>query len=110
MSNNNFLRFCRYYRGEPKNPYEGKDTNEAAFWDYERFWVLEASKREPDFSEVLDNYLTWGLNDFSFNDGVPMTFKAMLFDRYAKTAFSMREAAEHFKEFYVREYLQRQVT
>lgn len=105
MSNKDLLRFCRYYRGEPKNPYEGRDQNKSAFWDYERFWVLEASKREPNFSEVLDNYIACGLNNFSFNDGVPMTLKALLFDRYAKTAISMREAAEHFKEFYVREYL-----
>lgn len=105
MLNKDLLRFCRYFRGGEHNPYLGRDPNKAMFWEYERYWALETSKKEPDFSEMLTNYVNSGLDNFSYDDGVPMTLKSLLFDRYAKTAFSMREAAEHFKEFYLREYL-----
>ena len=104
MPNNELIKFCRYYHGGDKNPYEGKDQNKAMFWDIERYWLIESMKRSPNFSEALTMYLNCGLNDFSFDDGVPLTLKAEFFYRYAKTAYSLSDAVEPFKELYQREY------
>lgn len=90
------LKFCRYYHGEKDNPYEG---NEAMLWDYERVWVREMMK-DNSFSEYLSDYLIYGLRDFSKFDHTPITLKALLFNRYARGAYSMQDAVEGFKDFY----------
>lgn len=100
MPNNELIKFCRYYHGGDKNPYEGKDQNKAMFWIYERHWLQEASRKEPDFSLVLTDYLNRGLNDFSFDDGVPLTLKALLFNR-----FEQWNEGDGFEEWYKSEYL-----
>ena len=102
---NTFIDMCRYYRGEKTNPYEGKSQNIANFWEYERAWVFESSKKEPNFSEMLTDYLNSGLYNFNYNDGVPITLKALLFNRYAVTAYSLSNAVEPFKKMYQNEYL-----
>lgn len=104
MVDNGLIKYCRYYRGENKNPYSGINQNKAMFWDYERFWILD-SKREGAFSDMLTDYVNNDLDKFSFNDGVPINLKALLFNRYAQTAYSLRDAVEPFKEFYKKEYL-----
>lgn len=105
MSENVLFKYCRYYRGGDKNPYEGKDQNKAMFWDIERYWLIQSMKQSPNFSEALTVYLNCGLNDFNFNDGVPLTLKAEFFYRYAKTAYSIRDAVEPFKKLYTTSYL-----
>lgn len=104
MENKELLKFCRYYKGGKINPYIGKDQNKAMFWEYERYWVLQ-SKKDGAFSEALTDYVNNDLDQFNFNDGVPVTLKAVLFNRYAQTAYSLRDAVEPFKEFYKKEYL-----
>lgn len=104
MVDNGLIKYCRYYRGENKNPFSGITQNKAMFWDYERYWVIE-SKRGNTFSEELTNYLNNDLDNFNFNDGAPVTLKAVLFNRYAQTSYSLRDAVEPFKEFYKKEYL-----
>lgn len=48
----------------------------------------------------LSQYTAVGLTCFSTHDGVPITLKALLFNRYARTHYSPYEAAESFKKFY----------
>ena len=38
MKESDLLQYCRYYKGERKNPYEGKEQNKAMLWMYERAW------------------------------------------------------------------------
>lgn len=78
----NLLAYCRYYKGEKVNPYEGKNQNKAMFWFYEMSWVNESSKSEPNFSDTLTEYLNRGFANFNYNDGVPITLKALLFNRF----------------------------
>lgn len=101
MPNNELIKFCRYYHGGDKNPYEGKDQNKAMFWLYERHWLQEASQNTPDFSNELTEYLNLGLNDYRYDDGVPLTLKALLYNRYSHW---MSADVEAFKEFYENEY------
>ena len=39
MKESDLLQYCRYYKGERKNPYEGKEQNKAMLWMYERAWI-----------------------------------------------------------------------
>lgn len=101
MHKDSLLKLCRYYHGEKNNPYEG---DKALLWDYERVWVEDSANDSDSISEYLSDYLTYGLRDFSKFDKIPVTLKAMLFNHYAKNAYSMKDAVSGFKEFYQKYY------
>lgn len=102
MKKDDLLRFCRYYRGESDNPFKNDDTR-AILWDYERTWVSDNLK-DGDFSDYLNDYIAVGLQDFAKYDDTPVTLKAMLFNRYAKSEYSMQSAVPRFKDFYNKYY------
>ena len=90
MKESDLLQYCRYYKGERENPYEGKDQNKMMLWLYER---------------NLDEYTAVGLAEFENADGVPITLKSLLFNRYAQgNMSSMMDCVEPFKKFYKRYY------
>lgn len=99
------IRCCRYYKGEEQCPYTG---NEAMLWLYEMDWVNETIKiyKDESYAEQcalgshLSEYIAAGLSDFSAEDNIPITLKALLFDRYAKDAYSKIDAASSFPIFY----------
>lgn len=109
MEKNDLIKFCRYYKGEDVCP-SFEDQNIRMLWGYERSWMMEqlqSIRREflTDLqSEMLDDYLREGLSDFSKNDGVPISLKVILFNRYCKTQQSMSQAVEPFKKFYLKYY------
>lgn len=77
------LKSCRYYKGEPSNPYEGKDPNKAMLWSYEQMWVRDAERGlSPADSGTLEDYEAYGLKSFNADDGVPISLKAFLFNRF----------------------------
>lgn len=53
----------------------------------------------------LDEYEKYGLQDFNTEDGVPITLKAMLFNRYHVSNGFYPNIADMFKEWYERFYL-----
>lgn len=61
------LKQCRYYHGE-----ENLNQDESMFWFYEQCWV---ERGEPD-KRTIEEYIAYGLEHFSKNDGVDITFKA----------------------------------
>ena len=94
------IELCRLYKGEVDNPYSGTQ-NKAAIWDYERAWVIESLRpKMPLLLEYIGEYISSGLARFSSCDGVPLSLKALLFNRYARTHYSMIDAVEPFKDFY----------
>ena len=101
MKKEDLLKFCRYYHIETSCPYT--DNVKAMLWDYERTWVQDI-RNDTDFNEVLTEYMNVGLRDFSETDDTPITLKAILFNRYAKTAYTMQDAVPGFKEFYKKYY------
>lgn len=99
---------CRYYKGEASNPYDGKDQDKAMLWFYESCWVKEASKAQDEanvYAEYVSDYKHAGLGNFAASDGVPLSLKALLFNRYARGCNSMADAVQPFKEFYTRYYV-----
>ena len=106
MNKNELLKSCRYYKGEAENPFDGVDQNKAMLWFYEMGWVKNAERGiSPASSDAIDEYERCGLRSFHSNDGIPLSLKALLFNRYAKTAQSMLDAIEPFKAFYKKYYL-----
>ena len=96
---NNLIKLCRYYKGEKESPYS--DDTKSLLWFYEQGWVH--SHNDYSFEDEIMEYLSVGLSDFCDDDGVPLTYKALLFNRYAKSNYSLESAVEPFKAFY-REY------
>lgn len=86
-------RYCRYY-GVPG----GAERNTAASF-YEERWVNLGG------IYPLDEYVEYGLMNFSEDDGVPITLKAMLFNRYHTSNGFYPNISEMFKEWYERFYL-----
>ena len=84
------LKSCRYYKGEPSNPYEGKDPNKAMLWSYEQMWVRDAERGlSPADSGTLEDY------------------EAFLFNRFMhwQGGNGMEADREGFKRFYRRFYM-----
>lgn len=109
MKRDKLIKYCRYYKGEERCPYNG---NEAMLWLYEKDWVNETSKiyRDDGYAEQsalsshLSEYTAAGLSNFSAGDNIPITLKALLFDRYARGEYSKTDATESFKIFYAKYY------
>lgn len=110
MKKEDLLKFCRYYHGEKDNPFDGRDSDKAALWLYERTWIQELlnaakiDKPSAMLAEYIDDYLAVGLKDFAKFDDTPVTLKALLFNRYAKSSYSMQDAVAGFKDFYQKYY------
>lgn len=108
MTENDLLHYCRYYKGQKRNPY--KSGNDAMFWEYEKYWVLQLMEHEkdaddPPFAEYVDDYIRAGLSELEYSDDTPITLKALLFNRYGNTfSGSMMECAASFKKFYQHGY------
>ncbi len=102
MDNEDLVKHCRYYKGEEKNPYDTVDQDKAMLWFYEMCFVMHG--KQYNYSDYLTEYAVVGLTSFAEDDGVPIEYKALLFNRYSKTAYSMMDAAEPFKKFYLEYY------
>ncbi|MDR1129436.1 MAG: hypothetical protein LBK96_00450 [Prevotellaceae bacterium] len=87
---------CRYFKGESESPYT--DQNKTMLWFYESVWIIEGKKYDTG------EYIAYGLEDFMSDDGIPITLKALLFNRYAKGSFSLADAIIGFKDFYLKYY------
>ena len=105
MTREDAINLCKYYKGEEESPYS--DQNESMLWFYESAWV-DKLLNDESFERMLEEYLFIGLKDFEKFDDTPITLKALLFNRYCKTAQSMLSAVEPFKEFYHKYYTNHQ--
>lgn len=100
------LNACHYYGRD----FDHSDPNKEMLAFYEEWWVrrkLECpndEERNALFANYIDEYLMAGLREFQMVDGVPITLKAVLFNRYAKNDYSLESAAAGFKEFYLKYY------
>lgn len=99
---NQFVKQCRYYTGEKENPFQ--EGIKSLLWDYEKKWV-EFNQNPNDESfleEIISEYQTIGLTKFNEDDGVPMTLKALLLNRYM---YWNDGNVDHFKQWYKENYL-----
>lgn len=107
MNKKDLLQFCRYYKGEASNPFEGKDQNKASLWDYERFWIEQnfTDSGRNTLAEYIGDYASVGLSLFEMQDDTPASLKALLFNRYCYwKSGSMADCVEPFKKFYHQYY------
>lgn len=90
-----YQKVCLYYKGK------NEPTDNELFADYERVWV-QSHEDDVDFLvSSIEGFLCYGLWDFNEDDGVPMSLKGILFNRYCHWSYSHHG----FKEWYKREYL-----
>jgi hypothetical protein len=105
-----YLDKCRYYDGSYDMPLQYKKLGKEIFWDYERIWVQkhflkdgeDIKSNEKFFKDLIRYYKKNGLGHFSQDDAVPISFKALLFNRYEHLTGG---TAEGFKTWYHEQYL-----
>lgn len=104
MEKKDFLKYCRYYKGEKECPYKDTDPNKSMLWFYERSWLIDIGNVAEDSNTAISEYINSGLGLFEQFDGIPLSLKSYLFNRYAKTCNSLADAVEPFKVFYKKYY------
>ena len=110
MEKNDLLKFCKYYKGESANPYDGKNQNAMMFWNYEKAWceinakslTNEESESSQTILHFLAAYSNAGLSSFRIEDDTPISLKALLYNRFDHW---FQGTANDFKGWYVRRYL-----
>jgi len=93
---------CRYYKGELEkdNPYNGTDY--AMLWYYESCWV-DFSLSSPDsLLGMVKEYKNDGMDKILKRDGVPLSLKALLYNRYTNWSIGYLSG---FREWYFTKYL-----
>jgi hypothetical protein len=98
--NQELIDKCRYFKGEESCPASLKEAGKEYLWFYEMKWV-ELKGNYDDPGEFDDN----NLSSFEKDDGVPISLKKMLFNRYIQDVWSIREAIPHFKKWYFEQYM-----
>ena len=87
------IKLCRYYG------VEGGDQKNTVACFYEEKWVNDGG------SFPTDEYIEFGLEEFNIDDGVPISLKAMLFNRYKISNGYYNNMTEMFKDWYIKFYL-----
>ena len=90
MYKNDLQSFCRFYKGETVCPF--KDGDKQMFWLCEKWWTEQTIPATDA-----------GLSSFELYDGVPITLKAVLFNRYCK--YAERVDIEDFRKLYRTTYI-----
>jgi hypothetical protein len=94
----------KYYKGEAENPFEEGDNDASLLWFYEYIWHHENEKNSEFLNMYVDEYRRCYLENFEQNDGIPISLKALLFNRFAKQYDAMIFAVEDFKKWYIQYY------
>ena len=100
------LDSCKFYKGEEDCPFKPKyGDNRAAVWYCEQSWAQDMEQIGEDaFKHDLEDYKGYDVGKGLPDDGRPETLKARIFERYAKGAYSMADAASEFLDFYTEVY------
>ena len=97
------IRYCRYYHGEPFDEFGKGSSGQMVplFKEYEFHWCTNLHQDKHLLMSLIAEYIDAGLELFRADDGVPMSLKALLFNRYEHWA---EGSPESFKVWYRREY------
>ena len=103
LAREKLIKKCKYYKGGEMPP-ANMDEEKRNLWHYERVWV-ECSTHEQDdmLSSALFDYVNAGLKVFFKDDNVPMTMKAILYNRYQQHNDGCGDINE-FKKWYADNY------
>ena len=102
-----FYEFISIFFDGIRKLFEGIIGGILKIFDYGEYKKILDSYTDS-FGIMLEEYLFSGLSDFEKFDDIPITLKALLFNRYCKTAQSMLSAVEPFKKFYHKYYTDHQ--
>lgn len=91
------LEQCHYYKGEVIPPFE---NGKGLWWDYERCWVDFNLEKSTFLAQDLDWYKREGLSNLCPYDGVPMSMKTLLMNRYFHWGCG-HETMDSFREWYI---------
>lgn len=100
MTRKELIGFCRYYKGEKKNPFDISPS--WYIWDIENKWVDELMINNgvgQYLSSTLNHYISAGFKDFEKYDDTPITLKSMLLSILERWNEGM-VSYEDFSEFY----------
>ena len=97
------LQYTRYYRGEKECPESCPHSN---IWSYEKMWVEKEEERDENDGRVLE-YKQDVLPLYNEDDGIPLTLKAMLYNRYSQWVggYSLESDVRGFVKFLHQHYL-----
>lgn len=101
-----YIEHCKYYKGEDEFEGSGSEDakpNSGLLWFYEMKWVGEYLNYGGIPTEYDGEYNVVGAH-FMEVDERPISLKALLFNRYCKTAWSMLDAVEPFMKFHIEYY------
>lgn len=103
---NELLKHCRYYKGENEAPKEINNSGDGMLWFYEKLWVEREDLHCADTRNLIE-YTRYGLGSFRQEDDVPITLKALLFNRHSHWGggYGPDEDMKSFKEWYFKYYL-----
>lgn len=107
MTKEELIKQCRYYKGEERCPFKLKEgDNRPILWDSERSWVydmLNFGKAAFKQGFEVAEYDTYKAGE-GITTTLPKSLLARIFHRYAKTNYSMADAAKEFPRFYAEWY------
>lgn len=107
MSENTaLLHYTRYYKGEKQCPEFCPHPN---IWSYEKIWVENEEERAEDHPRVLE-YKRYVLPFYNEEDGIPLSLKALLYNRYthwSSGSCTIEDEVRGFKEFLRENYLRK---
>lgn len=112
MDKETIKQTLRFYKGEETNPYEdlnGVDLNNmdkrSALWYYEKGWYeMKKIGVFCAFNDWVNIYKSKGLEHFCEEDGVDITYKASLFEKYCAPMNYSEISIKWFKEMYLMYY------
>ena len=99
ISTKELLSYCLYYKGG--------EINDASIIEfYEQMWVNFSQHNRMYIAEIVQDYIFAGLELFNCNDGIPISLKALLYNRYMhwNGGNGWQNDNNGFKEFYLENY------
>lgn len=102
---NPLFQFTHYYKGEPECPNSCKHP---IFCYYEQIWVENEDERADDHPRMIE-YKRNVLPFYNEEDGIPLTLKALLYNRYMHWSggYALEDEVRGFKDFLQENYLRK---
>jgi hypothetical protein len=99
------IRQCRYFKGEVENPLENSDKG--MIWYYEKRWCEFHDENPTYLDECVQFYQNYGLAQFKEDDGVPISLKAIFFNRFIHWSggYDTESDKKNFMDWYCQYYL-----
>lgn len=96
-----YLKYCRYYDGVD---YKNAGAEKELLASYEEAWVRMQIAEVDHIQSMLNEYVAYGQEFFNMDDGVPISIKALLWNRYMHWGGNPNDLYG-FRSWYKREYL-----